>query len=195
MRSGRSGSRCCSLFSPWRLRWARLGRLLLPDGTPCMTASSDPWPGATFGVRGQFRRPLYDSYCFSRLPATIQYLLGVDEARGQALPANVLGDLPARYEAVVCLFVDAFGLCFFARFADEFALLRDVVSRGRAVRLTAQFPSTTAAHVPCIHTGLPVGQSGIYEWTYYEPRVGAVICPLPFSFAGDRGRETLAAAG
>src|SRR5262249_24199729 len=133
--------------------------------------------------------------CFSRLPATLESLLGVEGARTHALPTDVLTGLPARYEAVVLLFLDAFGWACFERFADDFGLLRDVTARGRAGRLTAQVPSPTAAHVACVHTGLPLGQSGVYEWAYYEPRVGAVICPLPFSFAGDRGRETLAAAG
>ncbi len=159
-----------------------------------MTIQLDPWAGATFGRRGLFRRPLYDSYCFSRLPDTVAYLLGSDEARAAALPAAALAGLARPCDAVVLLFLDAFGWDFFQRFAD-LPLLNDVLSRGRAIRITAQFPSTTAAHVTCIHTGLPVGQSGVYEWQYYDPHVGAVIAPLPFSFAGDKARETLAAAG
>ncbi|MCC6419832.1 MAG: alkaline phosphatase family protein [Gemmataceae bacterium] len=142
-----------------------------------------------------FRRPLYDSFCFSRLPGIIERLLGQEDARERALPEDVLAGLPQRYDAVLFLFLDAFGWRFFEQFADDFPLLREVVARGRATRLTSQFPSTTAAHVTCIHTGLSVGQSGVYEWIYHEPRVGALISPLPFSFAGDKHRETLAAAG
>jgi hypothetical protein len=160
-----------------------------------MTTQPDPWAGATFGRRGLFRRPLYDSYCFSRLPDTVAYLLGSDEARTAALPAGALAGLARPCDAVVLLFIDGFGWDFFRRFAPDVPVLKDVLSRGRAVRITAQFPSTTAAHVTCIHTGLPVGQSGVYEWHYYDPHVGAVIAPLPFSFAGDKARETLAAAG
>jgi hypothetical protein len=160
-----------------------------------MTNQPDPWAAANFGRRGLFRRPLYDSYCFSRLPDTVAYLLGQDGARPAALPADVFAGLDFPCDAVVLLFLDAFGWDFFQRFAPGIPLLGEVLSRGRAVRLTSQFPSTTAAHVTCIHTGLPVGRSGIYEWLYYDPHVGAVISPLPFSFAGDKARETLAAAG
>jgi hypothetical protein len=62
---------------------------------------------------------------------------------------------------------------------------------GHLLPLRAQFPSTTAAHVTTLHTGLPVGLHGVYEWHVYEPTLNRVICPLPFSFAGDDERESL----
>ncbi len=147
---------------------------------------------STFSER--FVKPLYDSYCFANLPGTIQWLLS---GQGQpTLPRDVLGDLPTRYDAVIFLFVDAFGWRFFERYAGQYPILQTFAAEGVVSKLTSQFPSTTAAHVTSIHTGLNVGQSGIYEWHYYEPLVDDMISPLRFSYARDRMTpETLQRAG
>jgi predicted AlkP superfamily pyrophosphatase or phosphodiesterase len=138
-------------------------------------------------------KPLYASYCFANLPATIQYLL---TGQGQsALPGDVFGQLPTRYNKVVLFFVDAFGWRFFSQHADKYPLLKTFLQQGMVSKLTSQFPSTTPAHVTCINTGLAVAQSGVYEWFYYEPLVDAVISPLRFSFAGDSRTDTLKATG
>jgi len=94
------------------------------------------------------------------------------------------------YDAVVLFLVDGFGWCFFEKF-QEMPFLRRLATGGTLEKLTSQFPSTTAAHVTTIHTGLPVGESGIYEWFYYEPQVDRIIAPLLFSYAGDDVRDTL----
>jgi predicted AlkP superfamily pyrophosphatase or phosphodiesterase len=141
----------------------------------------------------RFVRPLYPSYCFANLPATIQYLLtGVGQS---TLPLDVFGELPTRYNKVVLLFVDAFGWRFFGQYADKYPFLKTCLQQGAVSKLTSQFPSTTPVHVTCINTGLNVAQSGVYEWNYYEPLVDAVITPLRFSYAGDTRPETLRAAG
>lgn len=148
---------------------------------------------ATWGRAARFRRPLYDSYCFSRLPATIRQLLGAPD--GPPLPDDALGSLPHDYDTVILFFVDAFGWHFYERFVDQLPFLKRFRTEGQATPITSQFPSTTACHVTCIHTGVPVGQSGVYEWFYYEPKAGDVIAPLPFCYAGDHRRDTLLSAG
>jgi predicted AlkP superfamily pyrophosphatase or phosphodiesterase len=142
----------------------------------------------------RFTRPRYDSYCFANLPATVTFLL---TGKGTcALPADVLGALPTRYDKVILFFVDAFGWKLFERYANKYPFLRTVLADGVVSKMTSQFPSTTAAHVTCIHTGLDVGQSGVYEWQYYEPLVDEVISPLLFSYAGDKlTRDTLSRCG
>jgi predicted AlkP superfamily pyrophosphatase or phosphodiesterase len=97
------------------------------------------------------------------------------------------------YEAVVLFLVDGFGWRFFERFQDA-PFLKRIARGGTIEKLSSQFPSTTAAHLTTIHTGLPVGVSGIYEWFIYEPSLDRIIAPLLFSYSGTRERETLRAA-
>jgi predicted AlkP superfamily pyrophosphatase or phosphodiesterase len=138
----------------------------------------------------QFIKPLYDSYCFSNIPQTIEFLL---TGEGQsALPLDVFGALPKKYDKVLLFFVDAFGWRFCERYAEKYEFLKTMLNAGVVSKMTAQFPSTTAAHTTSIHTGLNVGQSGVYEWHYYEPLVDDIISPLLFSYARDRfERDTL----
>ncbi|MDJ0707577.1 MAG: alkaline phosphatase family protein [Leptolyngbyaceae cyanobacterium MO_188.B28] len=138
-------------------------------------------------------KPLYESYCFSQIPQTIYSLLTGDSEVG--LPVSVLEGLPDRYNQVILILVDAFGWRFFEQYVDQYEFLKHFLIDGVVSKLTTQFPSTTAAHVTTIHTGLPVEKSGVYEWFYYEPLLDSVIAPLLYSFAGDHQRDTLKQTG
>ncbi len=46
-----------------------------------------------------------------------------------------------------------------------------------------------------INTGKEVGETGIYEWFYYEPICDRMIAPLLFSTAGDHESNTLLKEG
>ena len=129
-----------------------------------------------------FCKPLYDSYCFSRIPATILRLLTGKETGG--LPGDV--DSGEVYDVVLLFFLDGFGWRFFEKYASSYPVLQRFLKQGIASKITSQFPSTTAPHVTCMSSNLSVGQSGIYEWFYYEPKVDAMIAPLLFSYAGDK---------
>ncbi|MBN1305162.1 MAG: alkaline phosphatase family protein [Anaerolineales bacterium] len=124
-----------------------------------------------------FIKPRYDAGGFAGLPQRIRDWFASQE-----------------YEAIVLLLVDGFGWRFLERYREA-PFLSDIRSQASIEKLTAQFPSTTAAHLTTIHTGLPVGQSGIYEWYYYEPLVDAVIAPLLYSYAGTADRNTLGPSG
>ena len=135
-------------------------------------------------------RPLYGSYCFSRIPWTIEAAL-TGEPNPRTLPADTLGALADRPDTVVVLFVDAFGWRFFEEFAESTPALARFLRDGTVSKLTSVFPSTTSAHVACLHSGLTPAESGIYEWYQYEPAVGEMIAPLLSSRAGDKGRNGL----
>jgi len=132
--------------------------------------------------------PAYGGRSFADIPATIVRLLTGEGAGG--LDASVIGELDRRWGRVVLVVVDAFGWSAAERHAEH-PLLQRAAAEGVLAQLTSQFPSTTSAHMTTLHTGLPVGESGIYEWFQYEPELDRLIAPLLFSYAGDDERETL----
>jgi len=136
-------------------------------------------------------RPLYGTYCFSRIPWTLEAAL-TGEPNPRTLPPDTLGALAGPPpDTVVVLFVDAFGWRFFEEFAESTPALARFLRDGTVSKLTSVFPSTTSAHVACLHSGLTPVESGIYEWYQYEPAVGEMIAPLLSSRAGDKGRNGL----
>lgn len=140
-----------------------------------------------------FNRPLYDSYSFSLLPATVSQLL--TGKGGVALPPSVVGGQWELYDRVVLFLIDGFGWEFFQRYQDSHPFLKRFGQEGVISKISSQFPSTTAAHVTTMNTGMEVGQTGIYEWFYHEPKVGEVIAPLVFSYAGEHVTGTLLKEG
>lgn len=124
-------------------------------------------------MNNDFVKPRYDSGGFAGIPNRITDAFASEN-----------------YDAVVLFLVDGFGWRFFERFQDM-PFLKRFMRDGTVEKLISQFPSTTAAHLTTIHTGWNVGQSGVHEWYYYEPRLDAIIAPLLFSYSGTKERDTL----
>jgi len=125
-----------------------------------------------------FLKPRYDEGGFAGIPTRIE---------------NAFAS--GNFDVVVLFLIDGFGWRFFERFQDA-PFNKRIAKHGKIEKLISQFPSTTAAHVTTINTGLPVGVSGVHEWYYYEPLVDAIIAPLLFSYSGsNKARDTLKASG
>ncbi|MCS7061678.1 MAG: alkaline phosphatase family protein [Anaerolineae bacterium] len=140
-----------------------------------------------------FIRPLYETYNFWRLPHSIVRWFGGET--NWALPSDALPSGSSACDAVVLLLIDGFGWRFYEPRAERYPFLQHFVRHGVVSKLTSMFPSTTAAHLTTLHTGLPPAHSGVYEWYQHAPTLNAMIAPLTFSLAGERGRDTLAQAG
>ncbi len=136
-----------------------------------------------------FKKPLYQGYAFSQFPQTIINLLTKEPKAG--LPKAAVADSYGSYDGVVLFLIDGFGWDFFEKFLPSCPFLKRIVEEGVVSKISSQFPSTTAAHVTTIHTGLNVGETGIYEWFYYEPLIQKMITPLLFSYAGDKFADRL----
>jgi predicted AlkP superfamily pyrophosphatase or phosphodiesterase len=147
-----------------------------------------------FDRKANFVIPDFNNLCFSKIPDTIK---GVFKGQSyeKALPESVLPKGIKEYQNVILLFVDAFGWRFLNQFKNENKTLIYLNNEATITKLTAQFPSTTAAHVTTIHTGVPVYEHGIYEWFYYEPIFNKVITPLKFSEASSDRVESLLGEG
>jgi predicted AlkP superfamily pyrophosphatase or phosphodiesterase len=97
--------------------------------------------------------------------------------------ADIPGEAERRLlggERVALVLLDAFGLRFLERHDDH-----PFVRRLAVTPLQTQTPSTTTAHIPTLHFGMPVTEHGLYEWNLYEPSLDAVIVPFLFARAGD----------
>jgi hypothetical protein len=111
------------------------------------------------------------SRCFDELPDLIETSLG-------------------EHSRVVLIYFDAFGWRFLERHGEH-----PLFFGANVERWTSRFPSTTTVHATTVHSGLPLGEHGLYEWHVLEPRLNRLVTPLWFSFAGDDRPETLRHSG
>lgn len=111
--------------------------------------------------------------------------------KNTGLPDTVFGNFPRNTKSVVIFLIDGFGWRYAEPLITKNSFFGHLTRQGVLSKLTTQFPSSTPPQVTAIHTGLPVGESGIYEWFYYEKQLDAVIAPLKFSYAGDKEQDTL----
>lgn len=111
------------------------------------------------------------------------------------MSVNAVGGKWERYDCVIVILVDAFGWEFFEGFSHKYPFLERFAQKGTASKISSQFPSTTAAHITSLNSGKEVGETGIYEWFYYEPIADRMIAPLLFSNAGDHESGTLLKEG
>ncbi len=148
-----------------------------------MTALSSPAPLLSQRFGPGFIRPDYRGRCFAGLPACVSTALGANVPGLSPFPtSSLVQEGAAAAKRVVLVLVDGFGWRFLERFQNLKPVAR-VLNGSTAECLTSQFPSTTAAHLTTLHSGVPVFESGIYEWFYHEPIAGRIIVPLPFNDA------------
>lgn len=148
-----------------------------------------------------FIRPLYESFCFSRIPGSIYRILCEQEShKYPSLPLSCLPEDFSNISHIVFILIDGFGwnrILPGIEGRSEYPLLGIDLFKdhGRISVLTSQFPSTTVVHTVTTASGLMPGEAGIMEWNYYEPRLGRVITPFLMNFAGDKNYGSLLKKG
>ena len=135
-------------------------------------------------------RPDYGGYCLSNVPATALSLLGL-KGETRTLPGDALGGTEtAGVENVVLMLFDGLGYKEWQRQSNG-GFLGALSKKGSVRPITTCFPSTTAAALTAVSTGLTPQEHGLPEWYVYMQEVGEVIVTLPFAKAGESGRDTL----
>lgn len=135
-------------------------------------------------------KPDYSGYCLSNVPSTILSLFGINQER-PTLPRDSLGDVDnPDVENVVLLLCDGLGFKEWRRQSGK-GFFGSMSKKGNVRPITTVFPSTTAAALTTISTGLTPQEHGLPEWFVYMEELGEVIATLPFSRVGDPRRDTL----
>jgi hypothetical protein len=135
-------------------------------------------------------KPDYGGYCLSNVSSTVLSLLGVNPNR-TTLPRDALGGTEtAEVENVVLMLFDGLGYRELSR-QTEREFFGSLAKAGSVRPITTVFPSTTAAALTSVSTGLTPQEHGLPEWFVYMDELDEVIATLPFTKVGDSGRDTL----
>ena len=76
-----------------------------------------------------FIYPQYEGYCFSNIPATVQYLFGNRITSPLSPILDKAGITPTKQQKVVALLLDAFGWNQWMRYADQYEFLKPLILR------------------------------------------------------------------
>jgi hypothetical protein len=141
-----------------------------------------------------FITPDYDEYCFSNIPSTILSHFDIDDKR-PSLPDELIGKELKGSEKVVQIIIDGFGYTQWMKHTKDHKFLKRFLSKGEFNPITSIFPSTTAAAITTINTGLTPQEHGLPEWNVYMDEVDLIINTLPFHALGDMLPDALLEEG
>jgi predicted AlkP superfamily pyrophosphatase or phosphodiesterase len=145
---------------------------------------------------GEVLYPCYESYCLSRVPAVVLGLLGLPQPEHALL--KVVQDTVGSGRSpskVIVLLIDGFGWHQWLQYSERYDFFNRVTARGVVAPITTVFPSTTAAALTTIHSGMTPQEHGLPEWWVYFDELDTIAASLPFSPLGARGRDRLLEAG
>jgi type I phosphodiesterase/nucleotide pyrophosphatase len=145
---------------------------------------------------GEMIYPCYESYCLSKVPAVVLALLGIPQPDHplRRIVLNTWADRPHPLK-VVLLVIDGFGWHQWLQYEARYDFFNRLTTRGVVAPLTTVFPSTTAAALTTIHSGLTPQEHGLPEWWVYFDELDSIAASLPFTPLGAQGRDKLLEAG
>jgi len=131
---------------------------------------------------GEFIYPFYEKYCFSNIPSTVLKFFDIKTER-PSLPPEVYKDKVEikNSNKVVLILVDGLGYNQWLRYFKNYKFFDIFNQRGIVSPITTMFPSTTAATLTTINTGLTPQEHGLLEWVLYFKEIDMIINTLPFT--------------
>ncbi len=134
-----------------------------------------------------FLLPNYEGYSLYNIVYTVFQILGIKTSR-KTLNFD-LEKFINKDNKVIFFLVDGFGYNQYKNLEKDIPFLQLLSSRGKVFPVTSGFPSTTAASLTTIATGLTPREHGLFEWNLYFDELDEVIQTIPFSPMGRKAKE------
>jgi hypothetical protein len=137
--------------------------------------------------------PDYGGYSIDRIPRFIRMLFGEHTQQPNELDAL----LPSQTKRVIFLILDGMGYLHLNRLLSEFPdlFLHTLINRGTMVPLTSVFPSTTAAALATLNTGLTPQEHAMLGYRLYLKETAAITNMLSLSLLGNKVGDSALEAG
>ncbi len=143
-----------------------------------------------------FIYPYYKKYCFSNIPSTILEFFHIKKKRKNLLSKIINDNLAIEDVSKVVFFLfDGLGYNLWREYLEKFDFFYNFNKKGIVMPLTSVFPSTTAATLTTINSGLTPQEHGLPEWVTYFKEIDMIVNTLPFSPLGGNGRDDLLKIG
>jgi len=145
---------------------------------------------------GEFIYPFYEKYCFSNIPSTILRFFNIKTER-PILPSELHRDEVEieNCNKILLLLIDGLGYDQWLRYSRDYEFLDVFSQKGVVSPITTVFPSTTAAALTTINSGLTPQEHALLEWFVYFEEIDMIINTLPFTQLGKEGQDRLLEIG
>lgn len=121
--------------------------------------------------------PEYPSNSLVNVPHTVLRNFGASSSK-QTLPPHTWNGLNGSRNLILFL-IDGLGIDIVNKVLMEVPILKEISERNFLHSITSVFPSTTAAALTSIHSGLTPKEHGILEWNLYFQEVQCLMESLP----------------
>jgi len=128
--------------------------------------------------KGEFIYPYYEKYCFSNIPDTVLSLFNIKTKR-PILPRELYKNV-GKFKKIILLLIDGFGYEQWIKYYKDYEFFDRITKKGSLSPLTSIFPSTTAAAITTVNTGLTPQEHALPEWYIYFKEVDMILASLPF---------------